>query len=205
MSGYPTKNPGRKFDKKMFQNDRDHCSTTAFQFPLLKIDTMVIAGIITLFFLVILGLLLVPIVIHIDTCTNQYYLQISGLARVSLEGHESELIRIRLRTLFRNFYFYPLTEIGAIKRRRIVKEKAKKRSHRMAPRKIWALLKTFKVKKLLVDIDTGNSISNAKLYPAFTFLNFYAGRFNINFEGRNQVVLSIHNRPFYIIKSLINT
>lgn len=165
---------------------------------------MVVAGIFALLFLLVLGLLFVPLEIHINTSTNQYYLQLRGLARASLEGHEAELIRIRLSVLFRNFYFYPLKKRGTVKRKRIEKERIKKRRRKMAPRKIWALLKSFKVKKLLVDIDTGNCISNARLYPAFSFLNYYAGGFNINFQGRNQVVLSVQNRPLYIIKSFIN-
>lgn len=165
---------------------------------------MVVVGVFALLFLLILGFLLVPIELHIDTNTNQYFLRLGGLAYASLEAHEAEIIRVRLRLLFRNFYFYPLKKIGEFKMKKQAIGKIKKRRRHISPRKFWSLLKSFKVKKLLVDIDTGNCISNAKLYPVFFFLNFYTGRFNINFEGRNQVVLSIHNRPLHIIKSFIN-
>ena len=41
------------------------------------------------------------------------------------------------------------------------------------------LLKSFKVQKLLVDIDTGDCILNAKLYPIFGFLNYHVGNFKV--------------------------
>ena len=53
-------------------------------------------------------------------------------------------------------------------------------------------------------MDTGNCILNAKLYPLFALLNYYTGNFYINFQGRNQLVLLVKNRPIDIIKSLIN-
>ena len=65
------------------------------------------------------------------------------------------------------------------------------------------ILKTFKVKKILVNIDTGDCILNAKLYPVFAFLNYNFGSFKINFTGRNQMVLCIQNRPFNIIKTFM--
>ncbi len=66
------------------------------------------------------------------------------------------------------------------------------------------LLKSFRIKQFLLNVDTGNCISNAKLYPVFAFLNYRVGGFNINFQGRNQLVLHIQNRPIHIIRSFIN-
>jgi len=65
-------------------------------------------------------------------------------------------------------------------------------------------LKSFKVKKLLLNIDTGNCILNAKLYPFFSLLNYQIGNFSINFQGRNRLALEVENRPIDIIKSIIN-
>ncbi len=165
---------------------------------------MVISGILILLILLIIGVLLVPVEIYIDTTSNQYYLQLKGLARASVEKDTEEIIRIRLRTFFRDFYFYPLKKIGVAKTKKLEKSTVKKRRKKVPVRKILRVLKSFKIKRFFVDIDTGNCISNAKLYPVFSFFNYYHGGFHINFEGRKQFVLLIQNRPIHIIKSFIN-
>ena len=71
-------------------------------------------------------------------------------------------------------------------------------------KKVRRMLRTFKVKEFLLDFDSGNCITNAKLYPVFVYLNYQIGGFHINFQGRNQLVLQLHNRPIHIIKSFIN-
>ena len=63
---------------------------------------------ITLFLLLLVALLLVPIIIFIDTTSNQYYLQLQGLIKAHLENHDAEIFRIRINVLFMKFYIYPL-------------------------------------------------------------------------------------------------
>ncbi|GAA4279299.1 hypothetical protein GCM10022259_40240 [Aquimarina mytili] len=164
-------------------------------------------------------MLFAKIEVYIDTTQGQYELRLQGIAKVIVEGHQDELIRIRLKTLLLNFYFYPLRktlrraqgdnlqQARTNKKEEVKKAKKKprrKKSKRFSFRKIIKALRTFKVKKMILDIDTGDDIQNAKLYPLFGFMNQYIGRFNINYEGRNQLVVQIYNRPIYIIKSFIN-
>ena len=186
------------------QNDGRHCNNSLIEFPLPKIHVMVVAGIFVLLLILIVGMLMVPIELHIDTTIDQYYMQLKGLARASVEQDDEEVIRIRVSAFFRDFYFYPLKKMGVIKTKKLKKSRGIKRKKKVPVRNILRVLKSFKIKKLFVDIDTGNCISNAKLYPAFAFLNYYHGGFNINFEGRNQLVLFIQNKPIHIIKSFIN-
>ncbi len=156
-----------------------------------------------LFFVLVLYVLYTPIVISVDTAKDQYDVQLQGLARVSIEAHEKELLRIKLKVFLLHFYFYPLKKIGSG-----TKEKAKKRNtkgrKRFSIRKMVSVLRSFKIKRVLVDIDTGDNVLNAKLYLFLGFLNYYAGTFNVNFEGRNQLVLQLHNRPIHIIRLFIN-
>jgi hypothetical protein len=142
-----------------------------------------------------------PVVLLIDTTTNQYYIQIKGLAKASLEAHTEEVIRIKLNAFFMKFYFYPLKNIGSNKKPKTGKKKIKKGGYRPNFYTGLRLLKSFRVKKLYVDIDTGDCILNAKLYPLFALLKNYVGNININFQGRNQFILCIQNRPVNIIKS----
>ncbi len=157
-----------------------------------------------LFLMLIIGFLLIPINIGIDSIKKQYFVQLKGLAKASIERHDEELMRIKLQVPFKNFYFYPLREVYNTKPKKEKPKSRKPSKRRMSFRTISRLLKSFKVKRFAVDIDTGNSILNAKLYPAFAFLRYRFGNFNINFEGRNQMVLYLHNRPIYILKSFIN-
>ena len=53
-----------------------------------------------LFFVLICYLLLIPIVIYIDSDTDQYFIQLKGLAKASIEGHKDEVVRIKLKIFF---------------------------------------------------------------------------------------------------------
>ena len=157
-----------------------------------------------LLFLFIFYLLFVPLYFVIDVAKKQYFVRIWGLAKVSLEGHESEFIRLRLNTLFTRFYFYPLRKKQKGDKKKIEKKAGKRGNIQSILKYGLQVFKSFKVKKLLVDIDTGDCIENAKLYPAFAFLNYHVGTFQVNFEGRVNMVLHLQNRPINIIKSFIN-
>ena len=159
----------------------------------------------TLFLLFFIYLLIVPMVLCIDTTSNKYYVELKGLAKARIEKHEKELLRINVKVASLHFYFYPLREVGITKKKKIENKKIKKKRKRIGIKKSIPILKSFKVKKLLIDIDTGDYILNAKLFPLVGFLNYKIGSFNINFEGRNQMVLYMQNRPINIIKLFINS
>jgi len=149
---------------------------------------------------------MMPIVLFIDTKTNQYYLQVKGLVKASIESHEEELFRIRLQLFFLSFYFYPLRNIVLGNKKKLIKSVNNKRKigKGISLEKGLRMLKSFKVKRFLFDIDTGDCILNAKLYPLFAMLNYHVGGFSVNFEGRNRVELHIYSRPIYLIKSFMN-
>lgn len=165
---------------------------------------MILTIFLILLLLVLIYLLVVPIVLLIDTTTNHYYIQIKGLVKASLEAHKEEILRIKLNVFFLKFYFYPLKNIGSKKMPKLVATKISKRSKRDDFQTGVRLLKSFRVKKLYIDVDSGDWILNAKLFPVVTLLKNYVGNINVNFQGRNHLVLCIQNRPINIIKSFIN-
>jgi len=160
--------------------------------------------VITLFLLLLVSLLLVPIIICIDTASDEYYFELQGLIKVNIEKHETEIFRIRLHVLFMTFYMYPLKKKKLNKQKKENKKLVTKPKTHITFNRFFKILKTFKIKRFFINIDTGNCILNAKLYPLFALLNYYTGNFYINFQGRNQLVLLVKNRPIDIIKSLIN-
>jgi hypothetical protein len=150
----------------------------------------------------LIALLFAPILVCLDTDKELYSIQFKGFFKMYLEANKTEVLRIKLQTLFRNFYFYPLRE----------KEHQKKKIMRIKSKRKWSiplstairLLKSFKLKRFNLDIDTSNCITNAKLYPLFALLNYKYGGFNINFDGRNKLLLYLENRPIRILTSFIN-
>lgn len=154
--------------------------------------------------LLIFGMLFVPVTGCIDTISNQYYIKIHGLARANLEGDMSEIVRIRFIVLFFHFYLYPLRKKKS-KQKKTNKDEGKLKLKKHMPfKKMFRIIRTFKITRFFLDIDTDDYSLNAKLYPLFTLLNYHGGNCNINFQGRNQLVIYVRNRPIHIIKSFIN-
>jgi hypothetical protein len=164
---------------------------------------MALAVILFVLLLLVLYLLLVPIVLNIDTISNEYYLRVKGLTKASIEQHDTEIFRIKIRAFLTNFYVYPLKKKQRKKKKTPKVQRILKYKKKLGPIKILRLLRTFKVKRFYIDIDTGNCITNAKLYPVFAILNYNVGGTHVNFQGRNELVMRIENRMIYIIKELL--
>ncbi|WP_228235849.1 hypothetical protein [Allomuricauda sp. M10] len=163
---------------------------------------MILYALILFVVLLILGLLFVPIQIYIDTDTARYFFRLKGLLKFSLEPDEKEIIRARMRFLWIDRSFYPLTKPFKTKKDP-TKEKKRSAGRRLGFRKIFRVLKSFEVREFIWDLDTGDYITNAKMYPAFAFLNRYRGHFNINFQDRNHLRVDLRNRPIWIIKAIV--
>ena len=166
---------------------------------------MILTIFLSLFLLLIIYLLFIPVILFIDTATNQYYIQLRGLAKASIELHSEEILIIKLRISFFNFYFYPLRKKRSsnTKKKKMIIRNGFKNIKKFGFRKILRVLRSFKIKNLVIDMDTGDWILNAKLYPILSYLNYKVGSFNINFEGRNRMALHMQNRPISIIKLFI--
>jgi len=158
------------------------------------------------FLLVIFYLLFVPIILYVNTAREQYFIQIKGLAKASIEEDKLEAIKVHLKVLFFNFDFYPLKKIYILDKRKIEKNTLKtKKNSTTSFKKVLHIIKSFEINHCRVEIDSGDCIFNSKLYPVFALLNFYRDtNLSVNFEGRNSVLLSLRNRPIRIIKSFIN-
>jgi hypothetical protein len=143
-------------------------------------------------------------ILEVNTIEQEYYLKIGTLAKIKLESHPNKILQIRLRTFFRNFYFYPLIPKVREKKADPIRKNKKRKRGKMKIRTVLKLIRSFKVKELKVVIDTGDCIANSKWYPLFYFMNEYAGQWAINYEGKNSLQLRLVNRPVYVIKSFIN-
>ena len=144
------------------------------------------------------------LILYVDTANNEFYIQAKGLVKAKIETHETELIQIKLNTLFLTFSFFPLRKSKKKKKKTKTDKTTVSKRKIIEIQRLLRIARTFKVVQLLLDVDTGDCITNAKLYPPFAFMNYYGGQFRVNFEGRNRLLLNVHNRPIRIIKSFIN-
>ncbi|WP_350285345.1 hypothetical protein [uncultured Croceitalea sp.] len=161
---------------------------------------MVLLILLLLITVVVIGFLLLPMELYVDTAKNQYYFTFRGLAKMWLESDPTEILKIGLKVFFYTHYFYPLRKKKKTKQ---LKKRNKKRK-RWPIGQIWALLRTFKLKRFWLDVDTGDCILNAKLYPLFSFASFYGLPCHINYNDTNRMVLQVQNRPIDLLKSFIN-
>lgn len=102
------------------------------------------------------------------------------------------------------FNFYPLKNTTSKRSKKVPKRTYKRTRKSIGFKRILGVLKSFQVKEIFVNIDTGDFVLNAQLYPLCMFLNYHIGQFSINFEGKNQIKLQLRNRPIYLIKAIIN-
>ncbi|MDE3740451.1 hypothetical protein [Maribacter polysaccharolyticus] len=153
---------------------------------------------------IIVYLLFLKMKLYINTDTRQYYLQVVGIVKASVEADKERLVRIHIRTFFMNFYVYPLEAGRRPKKKKKISKPKVSKGKSFNYNRILRIIRTFKVNRLVLDIDTGNCITNAKLYPLCGLSHLTNGQFNINFQGRNQLILQLDNRPIRIIKAFIN-
>ena len=138
---------------------------------------MLLTVIIILLLSLFLYLLFIPIIMVIDTRNNRYYIQLKGLAKANVMADEKELLKIKLRMLFFNFNFYPLKKKSIVKNLERQSKLPKKKSKNVMKFKTgFRVFKTFKIKQFYLNIDTGDCITNAKLYALFAFLKMSASR-----------------------------
>jgi hypothetical protein len=157
------------------------------------------------FVLLLLYLLFAPLAMVVDTRSHRYYLNYAGIFKASLLEDKEELLKVRFRVAFVNFYWYPLRE--GFKRNKVEKSNPpteRRRNKSMNGKTLIRLLKSFNVKRFSLSLDTGDCVRNASLYPIFALLNQYRGGFHINYLGENALLLHVENRPIRIIKSFIN-
>ena len=162
---------------------------------------MILYVVILFVVLLILGLLFVPIQIYIDTDTSRYFVKVKGLAKINLEPDEKEIVRVRMRILFFEHSFYPITKPPKPKKK-VTRQKARPK-RRLKFRKMVSLVRTFEIRSFAVEMDTGDYVANAKMYPLFVLLNQYVGSFHINFQDRNRLLMDMRNRPIRMIKSIV--
>ena len=152
--------------------------------------------------LVMVGLFFLPLQLYLNTIKNEYVVRLGHIAKAYLESDKKEIIRFRIRVLGYQFFLYPLKTKGSRKAIETPKKKVRKKNFK--GKRIFQLARAFKIHAFELNVDTGNYVTNAQLYPLLGFLNHHLARCRINYEGNNSLVMDIRSRPVTILKSIIN-
>lgn len=165
-------------------------------------------------FLIVLGilaallalLLWLPVGLEINTPKKVYSAYYGPWLKANVLPDPDEVLVVQLKVLFWK-HQWSLFELRS--KQKTTREKKKPRSSRwdkrtFSPAKIRRLIQSFRVEEFRWELDTGDPVLNAKLYPAFFLSGYRWGATEVNFEGRNSLVLHIVNRPIRMVTAWIH-
>ncbi len=151
---------------------------------------MILLIFIIIFAVFVAGILFSPVTIAIDTNRNEYYISLTGYAKISL-FIKPDTWKLKLHVLFLSFTFHPFEKKSFEKK----SEKATGRKSRILqilhPAKhtkiICKLIKSISIKKLDANIDTNDYPLNALLIPVTQLVRQRNISIHINFENQNAI------------------
>ncbi|MEZ5197846.1 MAG: hypothetical protein R2764_16110 [Bacteroidales bacterium] len=160
---------------------------------------------------IIVWLLLATLYIRVSTVNNTYTVGLKGFFKISLLPDEKEYIIIRIRIVGFNSVFYPLKPIEK-KTRKKKKKKIKVRKNKMTGLFVFryflklaiSAIRSWKIKSLKINIDTGDVIKNAYLIPIFVGVNVKKNiNFTVNYQSEMNLEVDVENNLFRILKVVL--
>ena len=151
--------------------------------------------IISLLLAFLLWLLLGPVILFLNTDTNRYHVALPGIFKVAVVP-TPELFHIRGWIFFVPFRYHPFKARKDKKKEKPVRPKKKKKRPKLSgnTRMIAGAIRSVRIRRLHLDIDTDDFILNAWLVPVFTYVNSENIRMTANFEGRASLLLDLRVR-----------
>lgn len=153
---------------------------------------IVLLVLVSLLVILLLWVVFAPINLYVNTWEQLAYAELFGIARFRFTWSDDRpLLRFRI-------FFFEFTPKASAKKPKPKKARVRKRSP-ISPEQLWrsgiALLNTFRVKRMIVRLDTGNYPVNAFLIPLFVAANTYPpADCSINFSGESGLECHIQNR-----------
>jgi hypothetical protein len=161
--------------------------------------------------------LLLPILLLIFLCYllfAPFYLEINsktGLFRVRFHKLASARIYMAENSLFidlKIMWWHKIIDLLTPKEKHMKTEKKKiqKEKAKISLRKILLVVKTFKVNKFYLTIDTGSMWLNGMIYPLFLWLGMRLKRnVMVNFVNENEIIFETENNLFRILRVYITS
>jgi len=160
-------------------------------------------------------LLLLPILLLIITCYllfAPFYLEVNsktGLCGVRFHKLASARIYMADSSLFidlKIIWWHKIIDLFAPREKQMKTEKKKieKVKRKIPMRKILSVIKSFKVNKFYITLDTGSMETNGILYPLFLWMGMRMKRnVTINFVNENELIVETENNVARMLRAYI--
>ena len=157
--------------------------------------------------LLLVILLVTKICVEIDTTIHLYRVSWGKVVRGSVVPSEDDFyLQLFIFGYQKKWSLLRILVKNGNKKAKAKNEKTKRKTRsNFSARTAFDLLKSFRVKKLHLNIDLNNAIWNAWLYPVGYFISKNNIQCTTNFEGRNELILEIVNRPIWLVHQFIKT
>ncbi len=145
-----------------------------------------------LFITLLLWILLFPVTIFVNSEHNQYHLSLPGVFKAVLAPNEV-FFHIKGWIFFLPYRYDPFRR----KKGKRKKENRKKRKGKKPQKLSWnirmlnGVIRSFRIRKLHVDMDTDDVVLNAWLVPVFSLMNTENIQIRVNFEGATSLILNL--------------
>jgi hypothetical protein len=145
-------------------------------------------------------ILFAPLLLEIDTHSDLYRFSIVPVFRVwwvtnDFQNHP-EISIFGIRTKF---------NLSGSQKEKTELKIQKSSKLKFSFHRFFSVIKSFKIKKCFVNVDTGDMPLNGELYPMMYMLSSITGRtFKINFTGKTEVIITIKNNAFRMLMAYIN-
>ena len=148
-------------------------------------------------------LLITPLVFEVDTRIPCAGLKWRGIGSVGIWYENEWWLTIRVFFYRRTIRLSEImTNSGKIKEDAEKKTEKRRIKTRRLLMKLLRAIRTFRVTKWELTIDTGDNVLNAQLYP-LNYLPCTFKHLEINFRNENYLFAKISNRPWRILRVLI--
>ncbi len=160
---------------------------------------MILLILISLFVILLVGLLTAPFYIFINTDKGLYHTGLARIFEIHFQPDSEKILIIFVRILFLKSTFYPFLKSNDKEQDWDVKtlKKAKKKFVRRSKIRMWfTIISTFikrsKIKKLQLNIDTHDVQVNALLFPIFAVINRgQVIQLDVNYSGNFSLIMDI--------------
>lgn len=160
--------------------------------------------------LIVVYLVTAPFVVEIDSVRELYQLRMHRLASARLHLRESSLmLNMNIAGWKKEVDLLQQKQKGKMDSAETTRkrtEKSRKRKSKMSMKKIWAVLRTFRVRTFFVNVDTGDMPTNGILFPVLYGLSVWSRReFHINFVNQNVIRLEVRNSVARVLWAYLKT
>ncbi len=151
---------------------------------------MVVIIIISVLLLALVGLLLTPLIIRLNTDLNKYDVRLSGFMRAWLSVDDELSIHVWILG-----YHYKTNPKFALAGKEKKSKRKKKRSStsKLRMKNILNVMRSFRIRSFEASLDTDDYVVNAQLVPISWLLKLFQLNVSVNFRGSSYFRLEIRN------------